>query len=76
MQVFDDLGDKFEFVVWEQYFSDIDKDGFGVIDFEEFLVVRNKWLSFVKQYGFFLFKDGFNMEEGGGELGYFLIIED
>ena len=41
-QVLDDLGDKSEPAVREQYFSDIDKDGSGAIDFEEFLAVRNK----------------------------------
>ena len=42
MQVLDDLGDKSEPEVREQYFNEIDKDGSGAIDFEEFLAVRLK----------------------------------
>nr|XP_058955344.1 uncharacterized protein LOC131782607 [Pocillopora verrucosa] len=38
-QVLDDLGDKSEPAVREQYFSNIDKDGSGAIDFEEFLAL-------------------------------------
>jgi len=40
MQVLDDLGDRSEPAVREKYFNDIDKDGSGAIDFEEFLAVR------------------------------------
>ena len=39
MQVLDDLGDRSEPDVRKQYFSEIDKDGSGAIDFEEFLAV-------------------------------------
>ena len=42
MQVLDDLGDRSELEVREQYFTEIDKDGSGAIDFEEFLAVRNQ----------------------------------
>lgn len=41
MQVLDDLGDRSEPAVREQYFNEIDKDGSGAIDFEEFLAVRH-----------------------------------
>lgn len=40
MQVLDDLGDRSEPEIREQYFNEIDKDGSGAIDFEEFLGVR------------------------------------
>ena len=40
MQVLDDLGDRSDHDVREQYFQQIDKDGSGAIDFEEFLAVR------------------------------------
>ena len=40
MQVLDDLGDRSEPEVRQQYFNEIDKDGSGAIDFEEFLAVR------------------------------------
>ena len=40
MQVLDDLGDRSEPAVRQQYFNEIDKDGSGAIDFEEFLAVR------------------------------------
>lgn len=43
MQVLDDLGDRSEPAVREQYFNEIDKDGSGAIDFEEFLAVRPKY---------------------------------
>ena len=39
MQVLDDLGDRSEPEVRQEYFSQIDKDGSGAIDFEEFLGV-------------------------------------
>ena len=39
MQVLDDLGDRSELEMWEQYFKEIDTDGSGAIDFEEFLAV-------------------------------------
>ena len=39
MQVLDDLGDRSGSHAREQYFREIDKDGSGAIDFEEFLVV-------------------------------------
>ena len=42
MQVLDDLGDRSEPAVRQQYFNEIDKDGSGAIDFEEFLAVRLK----------------------------------
>lgn len=42
MQVLDDLGDRSEPEVRQQYFNEIDKDGSGAIDFEEFLAVRFK----------------------------------
>ncbi|KAL9980970.1 hypothetical protein ACROYT_G009619 [Oculina patagonica] len=39
MQVLDDLGDRSEPSVRQQYFNEIDKDGSGAIDFEEFLAL-------------------------------------
>lgn len=39
MQILDDLGDRSEPEVRKQYFSEIDKDGSGAIDFKEFLAV-------------------------------------
>lgn len=42
MQVLDDLGDRSEPATREQYFNEIDKDGSGAIDFEEFLAVRTR----------------------------------
>lgn len=42
MQVLDDLGDRSEPGTREQYFNEIDKDGSGAIDFEEFLAVRTR----------------------------------
>lgn len=43
MQVLDDLGDRSEPEIRERYFNEIDKDGSGAIDFEEFLGVRLIW---------------------------------
>lgn len=40
MQVLDDLGDRSPPETREEYFREIDTDGSGAIDFEEFLGVR------------------------------------
>ena len=39
MQVLDDLGDRSDPEVRQDYFNEIDTDGSGAIDFEEFLAV-------------------------------------
>jgi len=41
MQVLDDLGDTSSPEKREQYFQQIDEDGSGAIDFEEFMGVSN-----------------------------------
>ena len=46
MQVLDDLGDSSSDAVREEYFAEIDEDGSGAIDFEEFLGVSFSLLFF------------------------------
>ena len=47
MQVLDDLGDTSSVEKREQYFQEIDEDGSGAIDFEEFMGVSTYFLRFI-----------------------------
>ncbi|XP_068679858.1 troponin C, isotype alpha-like [Montipora foliosa] len=51
MQVLDDLGDRSDHDVREQYFQQIDKDGSGAIDFEEFLALIHELRKTSESFG-------------------------
>ena len=50
MRVLDDLGDTSSNEKRDQYFQDIDEDGSGAIDFEEFMGVSGVLLSTSKYF--------------------------